>query len=195
MPQATLPNRTKKTDVLKPADFVTALVRGLEVLTAFEAGRRKMTLTQVASLTGLLRGTARRLLLTLQSTGYVASDGKLFWLTPRVLLLAKAYLTSDGLAEIARPVVRWVTEETDESCSVAVLDGPDIVYIARVETRRIFSTGLEPGTRLPAHCASLGHVLLASLEPAQLDRWIKDYTLTPRTPRTITDPDRLRLRL
>jgi len=179
----------------KAADYVTALVRGLDVLTCFEAGRRRMTLSQVAALTKLSRGTSRRLLLTLQAAGYVHGDGKSFWLTPKVLQLAKAFLTSNGLAEVARPFIRWVTEETGESCSVAVLDGPDIVYIARVETRRIFSSGLEPGTRLPAHCASLGQALLAELEPAQLDRWLKDYPLVARTSKTITDPERLRLKL
>ena len=98
----------------KAADYVTALVRGLDVLTCFEAGRRRMTLSQVAALTKLSRGTSRRLLLTLQAAGYVHGDGKSFWLTPKVLQLAKAFLTSNGLAEVARPFIRWVTEETGE---------------------------------------------------------------------------------
>ncbi len=176
-------------------EFVTALDRGLTVLTCFGAGRRSMTLSQVAAACGLSRGTARRFLLTLQTLGYVGGDGKWFWLTPKVLRLATAYLSSNGLAELARPVIRRVTEQTGESSSLAVLDGADIVYIARVETRRIFSSGLEPGARLPAHCSSLGRVLLAAMEPAQLDRWLGEHPLHALTPRTVTDPERLRAKL
>ncbi len=154
-----------------------------------------MTLSQVATLTALSRGTARRFLFTLQALGYVASDGKLFWLTPKVLLLAKAYLSGDGLAECARPMIRRVTEQLGESSSLAVLDGADIVYIARVETRRIFSSGLDVGARLPAYCSSLGRVLLAALEPEALELWLRDHRLEPLTARTITDPDRLRTKL
>ena len=176
-------------------EFVTALGRGLEVLTCFGQGHQRMTLSQVAALTDLSRGTARRFLFTLQALGYLAGDGKLFWLTPKVLLLAKAYLSGNGLADAARPVVRKVAELLGESSSLAVLDGADIVYIARVETRRIFSSGLEVGARLPAYCSSLGRVLLAALEPEALENWLRDHKLEPLTARTISDPDRLRLKL
>ncbi len=176
-------------------EFVSALDRGLTVLTCFGTGRRSMTLSQVATAAGLSRGTARRFLLTLQALGYVDGDGKWFCLTAKVLQLATAYLSSNGLAELARPVIRRVTEQVGESSSLAVLDGADIVYIARVETRRIFSSGLDPGARLPAHCTSLGRVLLAALEPGQLEEWLRERSLTALTPRTVTDPVRLRAKL
>ena len=176
-------------------EFVTALDRGLTVLTCFGSGRRSMTLSQVAVASGLSRGTARRFLLTLQALGYVDGDGKWFRLTPKVLQLATAYLSSNGLAEVAKPVIRRVTEQLGESSSLAVLDGADIVYIARVETRRIFSSGLDPGARLPAHCSSLGRALLAALEPAALDTWLREHPLPALTPRTVTDPERLRAKL
>lgn len=176
-------------------EFVAALDRGLTVLTCFGTSRRSMTLSQVAAATNLTRGTARRFLLTLQALGYVDGDGKWFRLTPKVLQLATAYLSSNGLAEVAKPLIRRVTEQVGESSSLAVLDGADIVYIARVETRRIFSSGLEPGARLPAHCSSLGRVLLAALEPAALDAWLAANRLDALSPRTVTDPERLRAKL
>jgi IclR family pca regulon transcriptional regulator len=178
-----------------PVNFVTALARGLDVLFCFNEERRKQTLSQVAAATNLSRGTARRMLLTLSALGYVETDGKFFTLKPKVLELAKAYFTSHGLAEVARPFVRSITEQTGENSAVAVLDGRDIVYIARAEARRIFSSGLEPGSRIAANCASMGQVLLAALENDRLERWLASEPLVARTPHSIADPDMLRARL
>lgn len=173
-------------------EFVTALERGLNVLTAFGRAPRRMTLTQVAELTDLSRGTARRFLLTLQALNYVDSDGKLFWLTPKVLQFSNAYLTAFGVSEAGRSVIRRLTEHIGESSSMAVLDGHDVVYVARVETRRIFSSGIEVGSRLPAFCSSLGRVLLAGLCDAELDRWLSEETFTAPSPRSVTDPQKVR---
>lgn len=172
-------------------EFVTALERGLNVLAAFGRAPCRMTLTQVAEATDLSRGTARRFLLTLQELNFVASDGKLFWLTPKVLQFSNAYLSTFGLSEAGRSAIRALTEKIGESSSMAVLDGHDVVYMARVETRRIFSSGLEVGSRLPAFCSSLGRVLLASLSDAELDRWLAEETFIPPSPRAITDPEKV----
>lgn len=173
-------------------EFVTALERGLNVLAAFGRGPCRMTLTQVADATDLSRGTARRFLLTLQSLNFVDSDGKLFWLTPKVLQFSSAYLSAFGVSEAGRGVIRRLTEQIGESSSMAVLDGHDVVYVARVETRRIFSSGLEVGSRLPAFCSSLGRVLLAGLGDAELDRWLAEETYVVPSPRSIADPEKVR---
>ena len=173
-------------------EFVTALARGLNVLTAFGRSPRRMTLSQVAEATDLSRGTARRFLLTLQELNFVGSDGKLYWLTPKVLQFSNAYLSTFGLSEAGRTAIRSLTEKIGESSSMAVLDGHDVVYVARVETRRIFSSGLEVGSRLPAFCSSLGRVLLSGLSDEELDHWLAEETFAPQSPRTITDRAKVR---
>jgi len=185
---------TRETD-RNPSEFVTAVERGFSVLTAFGRGPNRMTLTQVADATGLTRGTARRFLLTLQTLRYVDSDGKLFWLTPKVMQFSGAYLESTGVAEAARPVIRTLTETLGESSSVAVLDGLDVIYIARVETRRIFSSGLDVGSRLPAYCSSLGRVLLAGLSDTELNVWLQHGPFEARTSKTLTTREQLAARI
>jgi IclR family pca regulon transcriptional regulator len=145
-------------------DFVRALAKGLAVIEAFDARTPSMTLSDVARKTGLSRGTARRLLLTLVALGYAGFDGKLFSLHPRVLNLGFAYLHSQNLWQLAQPYMVELVERVHESCSIAVLDGTEIVYVARVPTAvRIMSINLGIGTRLPAFATSLGRVLLAGL--------------------------------
>ena len=176
-------------------DFVTALERGLGVLETFGRGRERLTLTEVAAHTKLSRGTARRFLLTLVELQFLASDGKNFWLTPRVLDLSHGYLSSFGRGDVARPILQAVSEKFQESCSMAVLEGADVIYVARVEARRVFSSRIDIGTRLPAHCSSLGRVLLAALPEDQFEAWLGRHELTAWTERTITDPGRLRARI
>ncbi|MDJ0387473.1 IclR family transcriptional regulator C-terminal domain-containing protein [Roseomonas sp. E05] len=176
-------------------EFVNALERGLAVLATFGRGRERMTLSHVAQMTGLSRGTARRLLLTLSELNYVASDGKLFWLTPKVLHLGQGYLASFGRGEVATAIIKGVSEKLGESCSMAVLDGPDIVYVARVETQRVFSSRIDIGTRLPAHCSSLGRVLLAGLGEADLETWMARHPLHAWTEKTLVDPEKFRARI
>jgi IclR family pca regulon transcriptional regulator len=171
---------------------VQALERGLAVLQVFSHEHPALTLSEVARLTGITRATARRVLLTLEHLGHVRSDGRRFSLTPRVLSLGWAYLSSLGLWEIAQPLMQELVEETGESCSAATLDLPDVVYVARVPTRRIMSITLGVGTRLPAYATSMGRVLLAELRPAELDAFLASARLEPLTPRTVTEPARLR---
>lgn len=149
-------------------DFVEALARGLDVLTCFDAGRPTMTLAEVAGAAGLARPTARRLLLTLQELGYVRSAGGSFALTPKVMRLGIAYVSSLGLWDIARPHLAALVARTHESSSMAQLDGSDIVYVARVAVPKIIALRVDIGTRFPALQTSQGKVLLAALEPDQL---------------------------
>ena len=150
-------------------DFVEALARGLDVIAAFGSERPQMSLSEVAQATDLARPTARRLLLTLAELGYVRSRDGVFSLTPRVLALGTAYVSSLGLWEIARPRLESLVGRTGESSSMAQLDGSDIVYVARVSVPKIIALRVEVGTRFPAPPTSQGKVLLAALDPATLD--------------------------
>ena len=153
----------------KPSDsYVQSFARGLEVIRSFSASAPLQTLSEVASKTGLTRAGARRILLTLQTLGYVASDGKYFELTPRILDLGFAYLSSQPLWNLATPLLETLAEAVQESCSAGVLDGLDIVYVARVHTHKIMSTNLGVGSRLPAFWTSMGRMLLAGLPDDQL---------------------------
>ena len=150
-------------------DFIEALARGLDVLRAFDAGRPAMTLAEVANATGLARPTARRILRTLQSLSYVQSQGGAFTLTPRVMELGLAYVQALGLWDVARPHLERLVARTHESSSIAQLDGPDIVYVARVAVPKIIALRVSIGTRFPAPQTSLGKVLLAGLSAQELD--------------------------
>ena len=149
-------------------DFVEALARGLDVITAFGGDRPTMSLSDVAQATGLARPTARRLLLTLEELGFVRSREGVFALTPRVLALGTAYVASLGLWDVARPRLESLVARTGESSSMAQLDGSDIVYVARVAVPKIIALRVEVGTRFPAPPTSQGKVLLAALRPERL---------------------------
>lgn len=153
----------------KPGDsYVQSFARGLEVIRSFSAQAPAQTLSEVAAQTGLTRAGARRILLTLQTLGYVESDGKHFVLTPRILDLGFAYLSSQPLWNLATPLMETLAETVQESCSTGVLDGLEVVYVARVHTYKIMSTNLGVGSRLPAFWTSMGRVLLAGLPPDKL---------------------------
>jgi IclR family pca regulon transcriptional regulator len=169
-------------------DFIEALARGLEVITAFEPRRPAMSLTEIATATGLARPTARRILLTLEELGYVRSNDGSFALTPRVLGLGVAYVRSMGLWDVARPHMERLVARTNESCSVAQLDGSDIVYVARVAVPKIVSLAVQIGTRFPALQTSLGKVQLASLSQPDLARTLAQPTRSGLVPRW--QPDR-----
>jgi IclR family transcriptional regulator, pca regulon regulatory protein len=164
-------------------DFIEALARGLEVIAAFAPGRPVMSLTEVASAAGLARPTARRILLTLTELGYVRTEGAGYALTPRVLELGVAYVRSQGLWEIARPHMEALSAATNESCSIAQLDGSDIVYVARVAVPKIVALAVQIGTRFPALQTSLGKVLLAALEPAEVAAVLAEPTRSGLEPR------------
>ncbi|NGY63625.1 helix-turn-helix domain-containing protein [Lentzea sp. NEAU-D13] len=164
-------------------DFIEALARGLDVIRAFQPRRPVMPLSEVAAATGLARPTARRILLTLVELGYVRQGESGFALTPKVLELGVAYIRSTGLWEVARPHMERLVERTNESCSIAQLDGSDIVYVARVAVPKIVTLSVQIGTKFPALQTSLGKVQLAALTPAELEEVLKQPTRSGLTPR------------
>jgi IclR family transcriptional regulator, pca regulon regulatory protein len=173
------------------AEFVQSLERGLSVIKVFSHERRSLTLSEIADLTGLTRAAARRFLITLKDLGYVDSDGRQFSLRPRVLELGYSYLASLPVWEVAKPFLEELAEQVRETTSASVLDGTEIVFVARVEARRIMSMTLGVGSRLPAWATAMGRVLLAGLPPAQLDEYFERVTMQPLTERTVTDPKKL----
>jgi IclR family pca regulon transcriptional regulator len=174
-------------------EFVASLARGLSVLRAFSKDAREMTLSEVAQRTGLTRAAARRFLLTLDSLGYVASDGRRFRLTPKVLDLGFSYLSSMEPYDVAMPYMEEVSAAIHESCSASVLEGCDIVYVARVPTtKRIMSVALGIGARLPAIATSMGRVLLAHLDDDALQQHLRSCPVRRHTKHTVTDVAALR---
>ena len=179
-----------------PGDsYVQSFARGLEVIRSFSAQSPRQTLTEVAGRTGFTRAGARRILLTLQTLGYVESDGKLFRLTPRMLDLGFAYLSSLPIWNLAEPVMEALVDEVKESCSAAVLDGTDIVYVLRVPTHKIMSISLGVGSRLPAYCTSMGRMLLSALPPDEMMKVLQASDLAARTRYTVTDMDEMATRI
>src|SRR5213592_1682348 len=172
-------------------DFVQSLERGLSVIIAFSRDAPALTLTEIAERTGLTRAAARRFLITLKDLDYVESDGRLFSLRPRVLQLGYSYLSSLPVWEVARPHLEALADQVRETTSASVLDGTDIVFVARVETKRIMSMTLGVGSRLPAWATAMGRVLLADLPPAQLDEYFDRVRLIPLSERTVTDRQEL----
>jgi IclR family transcriptional regulator, pca regulon regulatory protein len=175
--------------------FVQSLERGLAVIRAFGPEDPELTLSDVARRTGLTRAAARRFLLTLADLGYVRSDGRHFALTPRVLELGYAYLSSLSLPEIAEPHLERLAAEVRESSSVSVLDGDDIVYVGRVPTSRIMRVSINVGTRFPAYATSMGRVLLAGLPDEELEAYLQRAQIRPLTPKAIATTPALRAAL
>jgi IclR family pca regulon transcriptional regulator len=174
-------------------DFVTALARGLQVMRAFGEAAQFLSLADVARLTGLSRATVRRSLLTLQALGYVDAREGRFRLSPQVLTIARAYLASSALPRIAQPFLERISEALGESCSVSILHGEEVIYVARSSRKRIASLHRDVGSHLPAHCTSMGRVLLAALPEAELDAYLRRaLPLHAFTPRTVTSEAGLR---
>ena len=180
---------------VRTPEFVQSLERGLAVIRAFDADHPQLTLSEVARATGLTRAAARRFLLTLVELGYMRTDGRLFSLRPRILELGYAYLSSLSLPEVAQPHMETLVAEVHESCSMSVLDGDEVVYVARVPTKRIMAVAISVGTRFPAYATSMGRVLLAAQPAKWLDDYLSTAELRPLTRRTITDPAKLRATL
>ncbi len=167
--------------------MVASLAKGLAVIECFGRESQRLSIAEVASRTSMERATARRFLLTLTRLGYAEFDGKFFSLTPRTLRLGFAYLSSVPLPAILQRVLEPVATALDESVSGAVLDGHEIVYVARASHRRVMSVGLGVGSRLPAYCASMGRVLLAALPPERARETLREMKRRKLTPHTVTD--------
>jgi len=173
-------------------NFMTSLARGLAVIKAFTEQRRKLTIAQISDRTGIPRAAVRRCLYTLEKLGYVASEAHAFALRPKMLGLGHAYLSSTPLAVSAQPFLDRVGDAVGESCSLAILDGDEILYLARSVTSRIMSVTLNIGSRLPAYCTSIGYVLLAHLPEHELHAYLARVEFQPFTERTITAAEKLR---
>jgi IclR family pca regulon transcriptional regulator len=174
-----------------PREFVNSIAKALVVMRCFDEKNPTLTLSEVASRTKLTRATARRILLTLGQLGYARYDGRAFALTPRVLSLGYAYLSSLGFIDAVRPYVAEASRQAQESSSICVLDGTEIVYVCRVHTERIMSIALGVGSQLPAHATSMGRVLLAHLSEDDLRVRLAQMRFARFTPRTVTSPARL----
>jgi IclR family pca regulon transcriptional regulator len=181
--------------VTRDSDFVQSLERGLAVICAFDRDHSELTLSEVAAATGVTRATARRFLLTLVRLGYMRTDGKFFSLTPRVMELGYAYLSSLSLPEVAEPHLKALVAELNESSSVSVLDGHDVVYIARVPVSRIMTVAISVGTRFPAYATSMGRILLAALPEDDLEAYLTGLRMARITPRTVASEPALRAEL
>ena len=173
-------------------DYVQSLDRGLAVIRAFDAEHAAMSLSEVAARARLSRAVARRLLMTLEYLGFVRRQGRQFSLTPRILDLGFSYLASLNVAMLAQPFMEEVTRSIDESCSLAVLDDYDIVYVQRVAVRKVMTITLGIGARLPAFCTSMGRVLLAGLADELLERWLRGLRTQAWTRVTLTELTGLR---
>ncbi|MEH6446499.1 MAG: IclR family transcriptional regulator C-terminal domain-containing protein [Oceanospirillaceae bacterium] len=166
-------------------DFLTTFARGLEVIRSFDAASPSMTLTQVAAKNGLSRASARRFLLTLQKLGYMSCEAKNFKLTAKVLDLGYAYLSSLNFSDTLSPFLESVTHQLEESCSATVLDGQEVVYIARIPRRGLVPISLQIGARLPAFATSSGRVLLAALSEVRLEQFLQQLTFAQHTAYTL----------
>lgn len=174
-------------DIERNPNFVLSLARGLTVIEAFEGHTEGRSVADIARHTGLSRAAVRRLLMTLQCLGYAELNDRVYRLKTRVLKLGFSYLSSTSLPAIAQPVLEQITGQIHESSSLSVLDGDQIVYLARSTAKRVMSVGLSVGSRLPCYCTSMGRVLLASLPEQQMLAHLDRVDLKALTPKTITD--------
>jgi len=176
-------------------DLVAGLEKGLAVIEAFDQERPRLTISEVASRTGLTRAAARRYLLTLTHLGFVTQDRKMFALSPKVLRLGQSYMHSARLPRIVEPELHKLAYALKEASSAGVLDGSDVICIAATSAGRVVSPTLQPGARVPAYCAGNGRVMLAAMPQADVDAWISRQQLVALTPQTITHPERLRIEI
>jgi IclR family transcriptional regulator, pca regulon regulatory protein len=182
-------------NAVSEGDFVQSLDRGLSVIRAFDADHPRLSLSEVAAATGLSRAAARRFLHTLVHLGYMHNNGGRFSLRPKILELGYAYLSSLTLPEVAMPHLEELVDQVRESSSISELDGEDVVYIARVPTKRIMRVTISVGTRFPAYATSMGRVLLAAKPDDWLDSYLSSVRLRELTDHTITSTTALRQEL
>jgi IclR family pca regulon transcriptional regulator len=173
-------------------DFVQSLERGLAIIRVFSAETPSLTVTEIAAATGLTRAAARRFLLTLIDLGYVATDGRYYELTPRVLELGYSYLSALSFPEVALPHLERLVTEVEEASEGSILDGGDVVYVVRVPGPALMTISVNVGARMPAYATAMGRVLLAGLPDDALERYLENVEMSALQPRTITDPVALR---
>ncbi|THC39494.1 IclR family transcriptional regulator C-terminal domain-containing protein [Massilia sp. Mn16-1_5] len=186
------PTIAEQIDALTDPSFMTSLARGLAVVQAFSDSRKPQTIAQISQKTGIPRAAVRRCLYTLQQLGYVDAELNNFSLRPKVLTLGYSYLSSTPLTVSSQPYLNGISRELGESCSLAVLDDGEVLYVARSAASRVMSVALNTGSRLPAYCTSLGRVMLAHLAPHELDAYFEKARLKAMTDKTVTSQKRLR---
>lgn len=186
------PTIAEQIDALADPSFMTSLARGLAVLQAFSDSRRSLTIAQISQKTGIPRAAVSRCLYTLKQLGYAESDVNNYSLRPKVLTLGYSYLSSTPLTVSAQPYLNQISRTLNESCSLAVLDDNEVLYVARSATSRVMSVALNTGSRLPAYCTSLGRVMLAHLPDAELQAYLDKVRLKPLTEHTVTTQKQLR---
>ena len=179
----------------KKTDYIASLAKGLRVIEAFGPDTPRLSITHAAHGSGLDRATTRRVLLTLTHEGYAQYDGKFFTLTPRVLRLGVAAIASLPLSHIVQPWLDQLSEQIGQSCSVALLDELEIVYVARAAQKRVMSIGLMPGSRLPAFATSLGRILLGALPAQEARARLEASDRSPRTVYSLSDVDDIMMRI
>lgn len=191
---AIIASPAKRIDALTgDPDFMTSLARGLAVIHAFEERKRHLTIAQISHRTEIPRASVRRCLHTLMKLGYVTTEGRTFSLLPKVLTLGHAYLSSTPLAVTAQPILDRLSDRLNEACSMAILEGDEILYVTRSSIPlRLVSMDLSIGSRLPAYCTSMGQILLAGLDDAALEDYLAHADLQRRTSRTLTTPEAIR---
>lgn len=173
--------------VNQTSDRAQSLFKGLLVLQSFSSSTVSMTLSEVASAVGMNRATTRRFLLTLVDLGYLEIDGKRYSLTPKVMTLGYNYLSSLPWWQIANPLAEEVSRTLSESCSIGVLTGDELIFVARAQGPRALAINLTPGRVVPVHAAAVGRVLLAEMEAPDVDEFVERNPLIPLTPYTVTD--------
>jgi IclR family pca regulon transcriptional regulator len=178
-----------------PRDLIEGLITGIKAISAFDDDTARLTATSLAEKIGITRSAARRYLLTLAHTGLAATDGRNFWLTPKVLALGRSYVDSARLPRAIVPYLQRLTMQLQESTNFSVLEGDDVVYISRVNTPRQMTVGFEPGTRLPAYASTAGRVLLSALPDHELDAYLERVELVAFTHLTLMDKAQLRREL
>jgi IclR family pca regulon transcriptional regulator len=188
---ATAMTIAEEIDAMTDPSFMTSLARGLAVIRAFSDQRRTLTIAQISQKTGIPRAAVRRCLHTLRQLGYAGAEMNNFSLKPKILTLGYSYLSSTPLTVSAQPYLNNISRVLNESCSLAVLDENEVLYLARAATSRVMSVALNTGSRLPAYCTSLGRVMLAHLPDAELKHYLDTITLRAFTERTVVSSTRL----
>jgi IclR family pca regulon transcriptional regulator len=179
-------------EAMTDPSFMTSLARGLAVVRAFSDQRRSLTIAQISHKTGIPRAAVRRCLYTLKRLGYADSEANNFFLKPKILSLGYSYLSSTPLTVSAQPCLNNISRSLNESCSLAVLENDEVLYVARSATSRVMSIAVGTGSRLPAYCTSLGRVLLAGMPEEAVRHYLDTVKLRAFTERTVVSPVRLR---
>lgn len=183
------------------SDLIEGMVKGMAVLESFDTERQRLNATLAAQRAGITRAAARRHLLTLAHLGYLETDGRYFWLSSKVLRFSGSYLASARLPRVLQPTLERLAAQTHESFSVVVLNGDEVVIVARSGNIRqaggegvpqLLAYGLHLGARLPAHATSTGRVLLAAMPRPAFSDWLKQHSLARLTVHTVTAPAQLR---